>query len=243
MDAGIDPLPAPEPPWRRPPARVRRSAPLSRELIVETALGIVDRDGVDALNMRRVADDLDTGPSSLYAHVRNKEELLELIFDRVIGELHLPVPDPTRWQEQLKEFARECRALMKRHNDIAKVTLGRIPMGPNALRWVEWSLGLLRAAGVPDRVAAYTGDLFGLVIGAYAYEESLALRSPTGEDITPEEYFAMVRNYWSSLPPDRYPNTVAMVDVLFSGDPDERFDFFLDILLAGLAAQVERSGR
>jgi AcrR family transcriptional regulator len=247
MTAGKSSLPAPEvdlqPPWRRPPARVRRSTPLSRDLIVEAALGIVDREGVDALNMRRVADELDTGPSSLYAHVRNKEELLELLLDRVLGELDLPEPDPARWQEQLKEFARQARALMGRHNDIAKVTLGRIPMGPNALRWVEWSLTLLRGAGIPDRTAAYVGDMFGLVLGAYAYEEALGVASPTGEEMSLEQYTDMIRAYWASLPADRFPNTVELVDVLMSGDNDERFEFFVDIILAGLAAQVPKQRR
>ncbi len=237
------------PPWRRLPARARRAQPLTREAIVEAALGIVDKDGVDALSMRRVAQELDTGPSSLYAHVRNKEELLDLLFDRVIAELDLPAPDPARWQEQLKEFARQARALMGRHNDIAKVTFGRIPMGPDAVRWTEWQLTLLRGAGLPDRVAAYAGDLFGLFIGAYVYEDAIGLASPTGEDLPPEQITAMIRDYWASLPPDRFPNTVELADVLMSGDPDERFEFFLDIIVAGLAAQADqaegtgRSGR
>jgi AcrR family transcriptional regulator len=236
------PSPAPqddlEPPWRRPPARVRRPAPLSRELIVEAALDIVDREGVDALSMRRVADELDTGASSLYAHIRNKEELVELLLDRVLGELDLPDPDPSDWQGQIKAFARQARALMIRHNDIAKATLGRIPMGPNALHWMEWSLTLLRGAGIPDRTAAYVGDLFGLLLGAYAYEEALGVQSPTGEEMSPERYVEMVHGYWSSLPADRFPNIVELVDVLLSGDNDERFEFFIDIVVAGLAAQT-----
>jgi AcrR family transcriptional regulator len=198
---------------------------------------------VDALNMRRVAQELDTGPSSLYAHVRNKGELLELLFDRVLAELDLPPPDPQHWQEQGKEMARQARALLGRHNDIAKVTFGRIPMGPDAIRWTEWLLTLLRGAGLPDRVAAYAGDLFGLCIGAYAYEDAIGLASPTGEDLPPDEIIAMVRDYFASLPPDRFPNTVELVDVLMSGDPDERFDFFLDVLIAGLAAQADGAGR
>ena len=237
------------PPWRRAPARVRRRQPLSQEAIVDAALGIVDREGVDALNMRRVAHELDTGPSSLYAHVRNKDELIELLFDRVLSELELPPPDPKRWQAQGREMARQARALLGRHNDIAKVTFGRIPMGPDSVRWTEWLLTLLRGAGLPDRVAAYAGDVFGLFIGGYAYEDAIGLASPTGEQLPPEEILAMMRDYWGSLPPDRFPNTVALVDVLLSGDPDERFEFMLDVLIAGLAAQADggaggkRSGR
>ena len=81
----------PEPPWRlnarqRPAPR----PPLTREAVIEASLRVMDRDGMDGLSMRRVADELGSGPSSLYWHVRNKEELLQLVFERVIEELELP---------------------------------------------------------------------------------------------------------------------------------------------------------
>lgn len=226
----------PEPPWqrrrrRRAPARV----PLSREAIVEAALRVVDAEGLDATSMRRVAEELGTVPSALYWHVRNKDELLQLVFDRVAGELELPEPDPENWQEQLKAMGREMRRVLTSHRDIARVSLGSIPVGPNVLRASEWMLGLLRAAGLPDRTAALAGDLLALYVGAYAYEESLGLASPTGEELPPEQIIAMLRDYWASLPPSRFPNTVALVDTLFEGGPNERFEFGLDVLLRGLA--------
>ena len=188
--------------------------------------------------MRRVAQELGAVPSSLYWHVRNKEELLQLVFDRVAGEIELPPRDPAHWQEQLKEVAREMRRVLKRHRDIARVTLGAIPVGPNSLLLIEWLHGLLREAGLPDRTVALVGDVFGLYIGAYAYEESLGLASPTGEKLPPGEVIAMLRDYWGSLPPDRFPHTLALLDELFSGGPDERFEFGLDVIVSGLAAQV-----
>jgi TetR/AcrR family tetracycline transcriptional repressor len=229
----------PEPPWqrrrrRREPAR----APLSRDAIVEAALRVLDAEGLDGTSMRRVADELGTVPSAIYWHVRNKGELLQLVFDRVVAEIELPEPDPANWQEQLKLLAREMRRVLTSHRDIARVSIGSIPAGPNVLLLIEWMLGLLRSAGVPDRTAALAGDLFGLYVGAYAYEESLGLASPTGEELPPGEVLAMLRDYWLSLPPSRFPNTVALVDTLFEGGPDERFEWGLDVLVQGLAAQA-----
>jgi hypothetical protein len=86
-------------------------------------------------------------------------------------------------------------------------------------------LALLRGAGVPDRAAAIAGDLFGLYIGAYAFEESLGLVSPTGEDLPPHEVIAMLRSYYGSLPALQFPNTLAVLDEMFSGDADDRFEF------------------
>ena len=227
----------PEPPWvrTRKPRPVRRT-PLTRDAIVEAALEVVDREGLDATSMRRVAAELDTVPSALYVHVRNKQELLQFVLDRVAGEIELPEPDPGNWQEQLKVVAREMRRVLTRHRDIARVTLGAIPVGTNVLRVVEWMHALLREAGLPDRVVALVGDLAGLYVGAYAYEESLGLASPTGEDLPPDEVIAMLRGYWESLPPELFPHTLALVGVLFEGGPDERFEFGLDVIVRGLAS-------
>jgi AcrR family transcriptional regulator len=237
-DAEVSPLP----PWI-PTRKVRAAprAPLSREAIVEAALQVVDREGLDGTSMRRVAEELGTAPSALYWHVRNKDELLQFVLDRVVGEIELPPLDPERWQEQLKALAREMRRVLTSHRDIARVTLGAIPVGPNILLVVEWMHALLRGAGLPDRTVALFGDLAGLYIGAYCFEESLGLASPTGEDLPPEQILTMLREYWESLPPALFPHTIALLDVLFEGGPDERFEFGLDVIVRGLASLREES--
>jgi hypothetical protein len=126
------------------------------------------------------------------------------------------------------------RRVLTSHRDIARVTMGAIPAGPNILVVVEWMHALLREAGLPDRTVALFGDLAGLYVGAYAFEESLGLASPTGEDLPPEEVLAMLGEYWASLPQDRFPHTLALGDRLFEGGPDERFEFGLDVLIRGL---------
>ncbi len=233
----------PIPQWWRIPKPSARRAPLTREAIIEAALRVLDQEGLNRVSMRRVAEELGTGAGSLYWHVGNKEELLELVVDRVSSELDLPQPEPSRWQEQLKDVAREMRHLMKRHRDVARISLGRIPVGPNLVRVVEWMLVLLRGAGVPDRTAALAGDLLALYVGAYAYEESLPFNPPG--DAPPEQIGRMIRDYFVSLPPDRFPNTVALADELIAGGPDERFEFGLEVIVRGLAAEaaVARSHR
>jgi AcrR family transcriptional regulator len=223
----------PEPPWR---ARERAAprAPLTQDAIIDAALRVLDREGLEGLSMRRVAEELGTGAGSLYWHVRNKGELLQLLFEKVTGEMELPEPDPSRWQDQLKDLARQMRSVMHRHRDIARVSLGRIPSGPTIALFNEWLFELLRPAGIPDKVIAYLGDLFGLYVGAFTFEESLGLASPTGEDLPPEQILQMFRAYVESLPADRFPHTRGAVDLLFGGDQDERFEFGLDLIVRGL---------
>jgi AcrR family transcriptional regulator len=234
----------PTPPWRK----VRRQAPprrpVTQDLIVDAALELLDREGLDGVSMRQVAQHLDTGPATLYAHVSNKEELLELMLDRVAGEIETPEPDPERWQEQVKEIARSMFRVLSAHADIARVSLATVPTGPNALRVAERLLTILLAGGVPARTAAWGIDRLFLYISADAYEGSLhhAKQRASGKDL--EQYIAdflgQVRGYLANLPPEHFPNTVKHVDDLVSAEGDERFEFGLDLFVQGLAARVDR---
>ena len=130
---------APEPPWRRkpePPDRGERR-PLTRDAIVDAALVLLDREGIAGLSMRRLAKELDVGAASLYWHVGDKEELLGLLLDRIVGETEVPDPDPENWREQVKELARDNRRLLQSHRDAAQISLGRIPIGPHSVPGVQ----------------------------------------------------------------------------------------------------------
>ena len=139
----------PEAPWLRPPRKPRQRVQLSRDAIVDGALRLLDREGAGGFSMRRLADELGVGAGAVYWHVENKEQLLQLVFDRVIGELSMPEPDREDWREQIKQAARDERDMMTRHPGIAQLSLGRIPVGPNAVRYMEWHLSILRSGGSP----------------------------------------------------------------------------------------------
>lgn len=226
--------PVPPPPWQRRPRDTRgRRAPLDREQIVETALAILDRDGLNELSMRKIADELETGAASLYWHVGSKDELLDLVFDRVIGELHLPAPDPDRWAEQLKDVARAMRDVIARHRDIVRVSMGRFPLGPNALRFTERVLAILRAGGLSDELAVSGSYLLTVVVNGFMLEEAPA------EGHQPDaDFLQAVSEYFASLPEDRFPNLVAVAGAYTRDDADERFELLVDLFVEGLVARA-----
>jgi len=229
----------PDPPWWHRRAESGRDKPqLTRDLIVDAALALLERDGLQGLSMRRLAQELGTGAASLYWHIGSKDELLDLVLDRAIGELTVPQPDAEHWQEQLAQLALEGRAVLKRHRDLARLSLGRIPTGPNLMRMSEAMLAILRA-GLPDRVAALAADMVALYIGAYVFEESLAAAAAAPADADPAAGRApeMVTEFYASLPGDLYPNVVELARSgdLTAGDTDERFRFGIDVLIRGLA--------
>jgi AcrR family transcriptional regulator len=227
----------PEPPWssakpRAAPARV----PLSRDAIVDAAMVILDAEGLDAVSMRAVADRLGTGPASLYAHVSGKDELTALMLDRVIGEIEIPTVDPARWQEQLRDAMRAMRDALAAHRDIARVAIGEIPTGHNAIVGMETILAILLAGGLPKQVAAYAADLLPLYVVATVFEDSIRqsrMGMATEEDV--HAYVTGIRDYFGSLPVDRFPVLVSMAPYLTEMEGD-RFEFGLDVLIGGLAA-------
>lgn len=237
----VPPVPMPLPPWHRPepPPRV----PLTRDAIVGAALAVLDRVGMDGLSMRKVAEELGTGAASLYWHVRNKEELLQLIFDRVMDEITLPEPDPSRWQQQLRAAANTAFSTLTRHRDVGRISLGRVPGGPQVALAGEWFFALLTPVGIPDQVIAYLGDFFGLYVGASAFEKSLGMASPTGEDMPPGEIAKMLRDYVQSLPPERFPHVIRSVDLLFGGTREDRWDFGLELMIRGLESFARDAGK
>jgi AcrR family transcriptional regulator len=199
-----------------------------------TSVLIASHSSIRLRGSRPVVGELGAGAASIYWHVRNKDQLLQLIFERVVEQTELPAPDPARWQEQLAAFARQMRAVLNSHRDVARISLGRIPTGPKLAVLTEWLFALLELAGIPDQVIAYLGDLFGLYVGAFAFEESLGPASFTGTDLSPEQFFTMLRDYVLSLPDERFPHTRRTVDLTFSGDREDRFAFGIDLMLRGL---------
>jgi len=225
--------PAPEPPWLSAPRRRGVPRPrLSREAVVTAALRVLEADGGEALTMRRVADEIGVSASSLYGYVANKEELVQLVLDRIFEDI--AVPPTSSWQETLKELGRAMLAMYRRHPGVAALTLGRVAVTPSMLAMGERILAELRAAGLPDQVAAFAGDLGGLYVGAIAYEQ----------DVTPlagqeKDFLAQFTAWMKSLPADRFPNTVALADTLVSGNAHDRFEWGLDVLVRGLATYLE----
>lgn len=218
--------------------RSRRDRPakpaLSRETIVDAALAIVREEGIDTLTMRRLAQELDTGPASLYVYFANRDELWDLLFDAAIGAIATEPTEPERWREQLHELAgRMVHVLAVEYPGMARLAMARIPTGDEALRVVESMLSLLKAGGVGDQAAAYAADMLNMYITAIAYEQSLYATLFQDPDHETQEV-ERVAGRFSAIPADRYPTVAALARHMTIGDGDERFSLGLDVIVNGL---------
>jgi AcrR family transcriptional regulator len=206
-------------------------APLSREAVIEAGLRVLREEGIEGVTMRRLAKELDTGAASLYVYVKNREDLLNQMFDAVVGEVDLgDEPDPKRWREQLVAVLTSARDAMDRHPGIARVPLANVPTGPNATRGADRMLGLLRAGGVDDRSAAWFVDVVSLYLNAASYEASIYVEEGRDHEEVDEE----IRDAFSQLDPAEHPNIMALMPMLTSGDGDARFAFGLQLMINGL---------
>jgi AcrR family transcriptional regulator len=227
----------PPPPWQRTPTRAtrKRRDPISKEAIVAAAIRLMDAEGFEALSMRRIAEELGTGAASLYWHVGSKDGLLDLVFDELIGEVTVPDPDPPRWRDQVKDLARAQRAGTLRHPYVVRVSIGRIPMGLNALVFSERSLAILRAGGLPPRLAVRASHLLISTVNGFTIDETGVSGAWPDGAAPAADAAAAASGYLATLPPERFPNLVSLAQEFADADRDARFELLIDIFVDGLA--------
>ncbi|MFE7744174.1 TetR/AcrR family transcriptional regulator [Nocardia sp. NPDC057455] len=158
-------------------ARPRRPL-LTRDRIIETALALVDAEGLAAVSTRRLATELGVQGPSLYNHVRTKDDLIDAVVDAVLGEVDISMFDGLSarnpdWRSSLREWARSYRTAMAAHPNIVPALAGGPGHRPNALRMADAVFGGLVAAGWPRREATTVGTamryfLTGASLGSFA---------------------------------------------------------------------------
>ncbi|WP_327296854.1 MULTISPECIES: TetR/AcrR family transcriptional regulator [unclassified Streptomyces] len=227
---------------RRGPSGGRKK-PITVDAIISTAFGIVEREGYGALTMRRVATELETGPSSLYAHVVNKEDLDELLIGRLCAEVDLPEPDPALWRQQLIGVCTQLRDQYLRYPGISQAAFAAAPSNLDTLRFSEGMLALLLAGGIDPQAAAWAIDSLSLYVNAYSLEVSLAGRRLSSSDDNGSGDNSSDGNWVVSRDellrrfaalPDTFPQTKRYAAELTAGTIHDRFDFTVGLMIDGL---------
>jgi AcrR family transcriptional regulator len=222
----------PNTPASAPRSRRDRPAkpPLTRQGIIDAALGIMRSEGLDRVTMRRIAAVLDTGHASLYVYVRDTEDVHAQILDALLASVTL---DGTGgWRERLKALVTSYGEVLRNHPEMARMALSTQPDGPNFIGVVEQILALLREGGADDRAAAWGVDLLLLLPTAMAVEHNVEVH-PAQED----DRLSDITDRVGHLDPQRYPNITGLRHELVSGRGPVRSDWGLDVLLDGILAR------
>jgi AcrR family transcriptional regulator len=229
--------------WARLDRSARRPQPsLTHDQIVRAAMEIADSEGVQGLSMRKVASKLGAGTMSLYRYVANKDDLLDLMVDAVIGEERLSDEPSGDWRAELAEQARRARRAARRHPWAIGFLLARPKLGPNALRALEHSMAAVDGLGLDiddmlDMVATVDAFVVGFVQAELAEEEA---RRRTG--LTEEQWRARMGPYVRQLiATGRHPYLERIVmEAEDFPDIDTTFERRLALVLEGLAASMQR---
>jgi AcrR family transcriptional regulator len=222
---------------RTPVSRTR--AVLSREAIIEAAIGIVDASGPDGLTMRRVAERLDAGTMSLYRHVAGREELLDLVVAAMAAEVTV-TPLTGDWRVDLAAIARDIRAALVRRPHLTVLLTSRSGGGGAELPMLERTLTVLRAAGFHPRDAVLANHVLGNYVAGAALWEAVGMAGATGEERAERRRAAAATI--GKLPAERFPSLAWAGGEITAASIDERFEFGLDALLDGFAARLARAG-
>lgn len=210
-------------------------AGLSRQAVLDAGLRLMQRDGLDALTMRRLAAELDVRATSLYRYVRGKDELLDALADELFAGLDLGEQAGGDWRAALTAMAHALRAHLLSRRDSARLVAGRFVTGRYGLRNIEALLAVLRSAGMSDHDAAFAGYAYATAVFGFVTAEQGQLSAEVAAGVPAREYLDGLAERLRAAPADRYPNVVALAGELTGPDLAVRFDFAVTRLVAGLA--------
>jgi AcrR family transcriptional regulator len=248
--------PATGPIWTRPEPG-RRKPRFTREQIAAAAMAIADAEGLDALTMRRVAEELGAGTMTIYHYVRSKDDLIALVLDQMIGELLIPDGEmPGDWRDAFTAIARRSRAAFGNHVWIHELMARSRPedaqIGSNGLRHFEQSLGAAALTGVsPEDQLELLAFVDDYVFGYCLREREEQLSGPGAEGAA-EIYEAISDYVADQVSTGEFPRVEALLagrsplefleETYISLGKEDRFERGLRRVLDGIALDLERRG-
>jgi AcrR family transcriptional regulator len=207
-----------------------RRTQLTRERVMAAAIELADRDGIESISMRKLAQELGVEAMSLYTHVRNKNDLLDGMTDAVISQIPMSA-DGVDWKASLRQLVLAARSIMLRHPWAPRTVETQTALGPAELQYANAVLGILREGGFSIAQAHHALHILGSRLLGFTQ----ALFDDSG-DLEPETAARLASELGAS-----HPYVVEMALAVTHGgalgrcDDDAEFEFALDFILDGLA--------
>ncbi|MDQ3987097.1 MAG: TetR/AcrR family transcriptional regulator C-terminal domain-containing protein [Actinomycetota bacterium] len=205
---------------------------LSRDRILEAALALIDRDGLDALSMRRLGAECGVEAMSLYNHFPNKDELLKGVTGVILREIELPDLRRQSWVEALRSGFHSYRRVLLSHPNVIPLMTVKPDVSPESFRPIEFAMEILRTAGFDPVTALHAHWLLvGFTMGHVSFQAASTFADPDAAVLEIEERKRV-------LSEDEFPRLYEVFPYLAECDFDSAFHFGLDVLLEGLAARL-----
>lgn len=201
---------------------------MSRRAIVEAALDLLEKEGLEGLSLRRVAGALDTGPASLYVYFSNLNDLHAEMLDAALAEVELPKTRRRAWRDRLKALLTSYMRVLYTKRGLAQLAMTQVASGPHALRIVEAMLNFLMEGEVVDARAPLAVDTLLLYVTAVAAEHSNW--RDKGNDLE------RAKGALAELSPSEFPLLSATREQFFANSSKSRFLWTLDVIIDGVLA-------
>ncbi|WP_214412889.1 TetR/AcrR family transcriptional regulator C-terminal domain-containing protein [Sphaerisporangium fuscum] len=207
--------------------------PLTRPRIVAAAIDLIEREGADAISMRRIAADLGVGVMSLYNHVPNKAALLDAVAETVLSEIEFTDDPSAEWTERVRIQARAFRQIAHHYPRSTMVVVSRQLKSTAGLFPVERALSTLREAGFGGEDAVQLLRTFiAYVVGSLLREVGV---TPTFAPVHRNDVHLAV------VDPALFPEVSALAPLLGVCDHEQAFEYGLDMLIKAMAVRLEES--
>ncbi|GLX69768.1 TetR/AcrR family transcriptional regulator C-terminal domain-containing protein [Paenibacillus glycanilyticus] len=208
--------------------------PLDRNRILGAALEVLKEVGLRDLSMKKIADKLHVKTASLYYHVKDKEELMQMLSDRICRDMAWP-ESSVPWQEQIELWAEEFRRVLLTHRDAVELFKQTIARGVERLTQIEKLYQLLVAAGFQDAYIPWISSILKNYVLSFVSENvqlmTIANDQFTSSDNMSEHY----DHFYSQLPEDKFPNMIRLAPIVTRPEWEKEFQFGLGVLINGLA--------
>ena len=204
-------------------------APLSTERVIDAAVQLADTAGLKALSMRKIGQALGVEAMSLYAHVANKDAILDGMVDRVLGQVEIPAVDAP-WKPAMRQRAISAQAVLMQHRWAISLVESRSALGPAAMRYYDSIIGCMRQSGFSIALAAHAFS----AIDSYIY--GFVLQQTKMPFETTEELAVIADDILATMPADEFPHFTEMIvgHAMQPGyDYADEFEFGLEVLLDG----------
>jgi TetR/AcrR family tetracycline transcriptional repressor len=212
---------------------------LSKDAVIDRAIAIADVEGLDAVSIRRIAQDFGVTPMALYWHVQNKDELLAAMGDRLFAGMTVPSDLTDPWDQRLRELMVGLVAGLRRHPALLPLAFPRVLLCPDGLAVTEAALQILRDGGLSTRESAN--------IAAHALRTAIGLVSdqPGTDRGLPdpdlEAHLALKRGHLAALPPQLYPRLLESVDDMLDCDDQGQYDALgIELFIAGVRSVADQ---
>jgi AcrR family transcriptional regulator len=214
---------------------------LTRERIVAAGIAIADQDGLAKVSVRRIAAHLDSSPMSLYHYVPSKRDLLNLMLDATNADFEWPAKTITDWRGVLCHFAWESRRCLKQHPWVNQLHAADPEYGPESIRILEWLLTRLSKVGLDVRAAIQIIRVLYVFVNGFVAAEGSGSSVRKGEGRRPsvnQPTFAK-----AILATGNYPNVARFIEMTAEIPDDQGFERALNLILNGVAAEIQSHER